>query len=83
MMKTKMNIVRFGAVLLPLLLSQSYAFAATRDHGAAAPQKSVVMHVMQPAFRATPDEAIMLTPGTTARAVRDMSDMWPYYLDLG
>lgn len=76
----KMNVVRIGAVLLPLLLSQSYAFAATRDHGAVAPHKSMVVHVTQPAFRAAPSFTIPSTPPATPR---DMSDMWPYYLDLG
>jgi hypothetical protein len=78
----KSNAVRFGAVLLPLLLSQSGAFAATRDHAAAtAPRRAAVVHVHQPVLHAAPGNAIwsaMPHHGTT-----DMSDMWPYYLDLG
>jgi hypothetical protein len=77
----KINAVRIGAVLLPLLLSQSYAFAATRDHGAV-PHKSAVMHVARPTFRAAPAFAIPSTPPAMTRAP-DMSDMWPYYLDIG
>jgi hypothetical protein len=77
----KSNAVHIGAVLLPLLLSQTGASAATRGHDEARSYGAHVMQVRQPASRAAPGHPVIAT--MPYRGMTDMSDMWPYYLDLG
>lgn len=76
---TNKTLIAVGAVALPLLLSQSQAFAATRDRGGARLHKAVVMPVARPADSAP----IGVVAPRMSPAGGDMSDMWPYFLDLG
>ncbi|MET0222390.1 MAG: hypothetical protein ABW213_17210 [Tardiphaga sp.] len=77
----KSNAARIGAVLLPLLLSQTGAFAATRGHDETRSHRAPVVQVHQSAPGAALGNPVFAT--MPHRGMPDMSDMWPYYLDLG